>query len=94
MAKRSIREQNQRIALSGLLVALMLGVVLALVNFLRIWFFTPYDKTVAFVVSMAMFFTIIIAKSIVDAPLSDDCFVDFGILSGKGRPIHFNITIR
>ena len=45
-------------------VALILGVVLALVNFLRIWFFTPYDKTVAFVVSLAMFFTIIIAKSI------------------------------
>ena len=45
-------------------VALILGVVLALVNFLRIWFFTPYDKDVAFVVSLAMFFTIIIAKSI------------------------------
>ena len=45
-------------------VALILGVILALVNFLRIWFFTPYDKTVAFVVSLAMFFTIIIAKSI------------------------------
>ena len=45
-------------------VALILGVILALVNFLRIWFFTPYDKTVAFMVSLAMFFTIIIAKSI------------------------------
>lgn len=45
-------------------VALMLGVVLALVNFIRIWFFTPYDRTVAFVVSLAMFFTIVIAKSI------------------------------
>ena len=45
-------------------VALILGVVLALVNFLRIWFFTPYDRTVAFIVSLAMFFTIIIAKSI------------------------------
>ena len=45
-------------------VALILGVVLALVNFLRIWFFTPYDKTVSFIVSLAMFFTIIIAKSI------------------------------
>ena len=45
-------------------VALMLGAVLALVNFLRIWFFTPYDKDIAFVVSLAMFFTIIIAKSI------------------------------
>ena len=45
-------------------VALILGVILALVIFLRIWFFTPYDKTVAFVVSLAMFFTIIIAKSI------------------------------
>lgn len=45
-------------------VALLLGAVLALVNFLRIWFFTPYDKDIAFVVSLAMFFTIIIAKSI------------------------------
>ena len=45
-------------------VALILGVILALVNFLRIWFFTPYDQTVAFIVSLAMFFTIIIAKSI------------------------------
>lgn len=45
-------------------VALMLGVVLSTVNFLRIWFFTPYDKQVALVVSLAMFFTIIIAKSI------------------------------
>ena len=45
-------------------VALMLGAVLALINFLRIWFFTPYDKDIAFVVSIAMFFTIIIAKSI------------------------------
>ena len=45
-------------------VALMLGFVLALVNFLRIWFLTPYDRGVAFVVSIAMFFTIIIAKGI------------------------------
>ena len=45
-------------------VALILGVVLALVNFLRIWFLTPYDKDVAFVVSLAMFFTVIIAKAI------------------------------
>ncbi len=45
-------------------VALILGLVLGLVNFLRIWFFTPYDRDVAFVVSLAMFFTVIIAKSI------------------------------
>ena len=45
-------------------VALILGVVLAMVNFLRIWFLTPYDKDVAFVVSLAMFFTVIIAKAI------------------------------
>ena len=45
-------------------VALILGVILALVNFLRIWFLTPYDKDVAFVVSLAMFFTVIIAKAI------------------------------
>ena len=53
-----------RILWKEIRVALMLGVVLALINFLRIWFFTPYDKTVAFIVSLAMFFTIIIAKSI------------------------------
>ena len=53
-----------RILWKEIRVALMLGVVLALINFLRIWFFTPYDKDVAFVVSLAMFFTIIIAKSI------------------------------
>ena len=45
-------------------VAVMLGFVLALVNFLRIWFLTPYDRGVAFVVSAAMFFTIIIAKGV------------------------------
>ena len=45
-------------------VAVMLGIVLALVNFLRIWFLTPYDRSVAFVVSLAMFFTIVIAKGI------------------------------
>ncbi len=50
--------------LSDNVVVPVAGVILALVNFLRIWFFTPYDKTVAFVVSLAMFFTIIIAKSI------------------------------
>ena len=53
-----------RILWKEIRVALILGVVLALINFLRIWFFTPYDKDVAFVVSLAMFFTIIIAKSI------------------------------
>ena len=45
-------------------VALLLGLVLAAVNFIRIWFFTPYDKDIALVVSLAMFFTIIIAKGI------------------------------
>ena len=45
-------------------VALMLGAVLALINFLRSWIFTPYDTSIALVVSTAMFFTIIIAKSI------------------------------
>lgn len=45
-------------------VAALLGVVLAVVNFLRIWLLTPYDQSVALVVSVAMFFTIVIAKAI------------------------------
>ena len=53
-----------RVLWKELRVALLLGVVLSLVNFLRIWFLTPYDRDVAFVVSLAMFFTIIIAKAI------------------------------
>lgn len=45
-------------------VALICGVVLAVVNFFRVWFLTPYDHSVAFVVSLSMFFTVIIAKAI------------------------------
>lgn len=45
-------------------VALMLGVVLALVNFARIIFLTSYGTQVAMIVSAAMFLTIILAKSI------------------------------
>lgn len=45
-------------------VALMLGVVLGLVNFARIYFLEGYSLNVALVVSLAMFLTIIIAKSI------------------------------
>ena len=59
----SIRDIG-RVLWKEIRVALLLGVVLATINFVRIWFFTPYDKDVAFVVSLAMFFTIVIAKSI------------------------------
>ena len=45
-------------------VALILGVVLGLINFARIYFLEQYSFGVALVVSLAMFFTIIIAKSI------------------------------
>ena len=45
-------------------VALMLGVVLGLVNFARIYLLEGYSLNVALVVSLAMFLTIIIAKSI------------------------------
>ena len=45
-------------------VALILGVVLASVNFLRIFFLTSYGTNVALIVSLTMFCTIIIAKLI------------------------------
>ena len=45
-------------------VALMLGLVLALVNFARIWFLTPDNRSVALVVSIAMFVTVLIAKAV------------------------------
>lgn len=45
-------------------VALICGSVLAVANFLRVLFLTPYDWTIALVVSLAMFITVIIAKSI------------------------------
>ena len=45
-------------------MAILVGVALALVNFLRVWFLTPGTREVAFVVSLAMFFTVIIAKVI------------------------------
>ena len=45
-------------------VAVMLGIVLALINFLRITFLTSYSWQVGAVVSAAMFCTIVIAKAI------------------------------
>jgi len=45
-------------------VALMVGLVLAVLNFARIWFLTPDDRAVALTVSLAMFITVIIAKGI------------------------------
>jgi len=45
-------------------VALMLGLVLAIVNFARIWFLTPDNRSVALVVSIAMFVTVLIAKAV------------------------------
>ena len=45
-------------------MALILGVALASVNFLRIFFLTSYGTNVALIVSLTMFCTIIIAKLI------------------------------
>ena len=45
-------------------VALILGAVLAIVNFARIWFLTPDNRSVALIVSLAMFATVLIAKAI------------------------------
>ena len=45
-------------------VALILGAVLAVVNFARIWFLTPDNRSVALIVSLAMFATVIIAKAL------------------------------
>ena len=45
-------------------VALILGLILAVVNFLRIWFLTPDNRSVALVVSLAMFATVLIAKAL------------------------------
>ena len=53
-----------RVAWKELRVALILGVILASVNFLRIYFLTNYGVNVALIVSLTMFCTIIIAKLI------------------------------
>ena len=45
-------------------VAMLLGVVLASVNFLRIAFLTNYGTNVALIISLTMFCTIVIAKLI------------------------------
>ena len=45
-------------------VALILGLILAVVNFGRIWFLTPDNRSVALIVSLAMFATVIIAKAL------------------------------
>jgi len=45
-------------------VALILGVVLAVANYLRMWFLTPDYRSVALVVSLAMFVTVLLAKCI------------------------------
>ncbi|MBQ6594486.1 MAG: magnesium transporter [Clostridia bacterium] len=45
-------------------VALICGSVLAVANFLRVLFLTPYDWSIALVVSIAMFITVVIAKAI------------------------------
>jgi len=45
-------------------VAALIGVVLGIVNFARMYFFTAADVAVALVVSLAMFCTIVLAKSI------------------------------
>ena len=53
-----------RVMWKELRVALILGVALASVNFLRIFFLTSYGTNVALIVSLTMFCTIIIAKLI------------------------------
>ena len=45
-------------------VGLMLGVALAVANFARMWFLTPDARSVALIVSIAVFFTVVIAKAI------------------------------
>ena len=45
-------------------VAAVIGVVLGIVNFARMYFFTAADVAVATVVSLAMFCTVVLAKSI------------------------------
>ncbi len=59
----SIRDIG-RVLWKEIRVALILGVILALINYFRILLLTSYGSSVAFAVSLAMFFTIIIAKSI------------------------------
>ena len=59
-----LTELEIKTAMREVRVALMLGVVLGLVNFARIYFLEGYSLNVALVVSLAMFLTIIIAKSI------------------------------
>lgn len=53
-----------RVVWKELRVALILGVILASVNFLRIFFLTNYGTNVALIVSLTMFCTIVIAKLI------------------------------
>ncbi len=45
-------------------VGLMLGLALAIFNFGRMWILTPDARSVALVVSIAVFFTVVIAKGI------------------------------
>jgi len=53
-----------RVLWKELRVGLMLGVALALANFARMWFLTPDARSVAMIVSIAVFFTVVIAKGI------------------------------
>lgn len=53
-----------RVLWKELRVGLMLGVALAVANFARMWFLTPDARSVAMIVSIAVFFTVVIAKAI------------------------------
>lgn len=45
-------------------VGLMLGIALAIFNYARMWFLTPDARSVALIVSIAVFFTVVVAKAI------------------------------
>ena len=45
-------------------VGVLLGIALGVANFLRIWFLTPADRSIALVVSIALFVTVVMAKAI------------------------------
>jgi magnesium transporter len=53
-----------RVLWKELRVGLMLGIALAVANFARMWFLTPDARSVAMIVSIAVFFTVVIAKAI------------------------------
>ena len=53
-----------RILWKELRVAMLVGAILAVINFARIFFLTDYGSMVAIVISLAMFITVMLAKSL------------------------------